>query len=185
MKLGARDIPNAISLLRIILVVPVAMLLMDKRFDWALSLFVIAAVSDGLDGYLAKHYGWTSRLGSLLDPIADKMLLVTCFVLSGWLGLIPMWLVWAVILRDLLIVLGATSYHYLFGPFMGEPTLISKLNTVIQIALVVLVIFDQGFVALPEELIEVLIYAVLATTVVSGLGYASIWLRRAITHCQN
>jgi cardiolipin synthase len=161
------------------------MLLMEKRFDLALYLFVIAAVSDGLDGYLAKHYGWTSRLGSLLDPIADKLLLVTCFVLSGWLELIPMWLVWAVILRDLFIVIGATAYHYLFGPFMGEPTLISKLNTAVQIVLVVLVIFDRGFVAVPEGLIGVLIYVVLATTVVSGLGYASIWLRRATAHRQN
>ncbi len=179
MKLEARDIPNAISILRIILVVPVALLLVEKKFDWALYLFVFAAASDGLDGYLAKHFGWTSRLGSLLDPVADKLLLVTCYVLTGWLGLIPVWLVWLIILRDVVIVVGATSYHYLFGPFMGEPTLISKINTVAQIVLVVLVIFDRGILQIPEGLIEVLIYLVVMTTVSSGLSYISIWWQRA------
>jgi len=180
MKLRARDIPNAISFLRIILVVPVALLLIDRRFDLALYLFMVAAVSDGIDGYLAKHFGWTSRLGSLLDPIADKLLLVTCYVVSGWLGLIPVWLIWVVILRDIVIVAGAAIYHHLFGPFMGEPTLISKVNTVAQIVLIVLVIFDRGFVQLPAGLIDALIYVVLATTVASGLGYFSIWWRKAL-----
>lgn len=179
MKLEARDIPNGISILRIILVVPVGLLLVEKKFDWALYLFVFAALSDGLDGYLAKHFGWTSRLGSLLDPVADKLLLVTCYVLTGWLGLIPVWLVWLVILRDVVIVVGATAYHYLFGPFMGEPTLISKINTVAQIVLVVLVIFDQGILQTPEGLIEALVYLVVITTASSGLSYILIWWQRA------
>jgi cardiolipin synthase len=179
MKLEARDIPNAISILRIILVVPVALLLVEKKFDWALYLFVFAAVSDGLDGFLAKRFGWTSRLGSLLDPIADKLLLVTCYVLTGWLGLIPVWLVWLVMLRDVVIVVGATAYHYLFGPFMGEPTLISKINTVAQIVLVVLVIFDRGILQIPERLIEALVSLVVITTVSRGLSYILIWWQRA------
>lgn len=182
MKLRARDIPNAITLFRIILIVPVALLLIEKRFDLALYLFVVAAVSDGLDGYLAKHFGWTSRLGSLLDPLADKLLLVTCFILSGWLGLIPIWLIWAVILRDFVIVVGATIYHHLYGPFVGEPTLISKVNTVAQILLVVLVLFNSGVVPLPAGLIEALIYLVLTTTVASGLGYVFIWCQKAAAH---
>lgn len=182
MKLRACDIPNAITLFRIVLILPVALFLIEKRYDLALSLFVVAAVSDGLDGYLAKRFGWTSRLGSLLDPLADKLLLITCFVLSGWLGLIPIWLIWAVILRDLVIVVGATIYHHLYGPFTGEPTLISKVNTVAQILLVVLVLFNSGFVLLPVGLIEALIYLVLATTVSSGLGYVFIWWQKAAAH---
>lgn len=175
----ASDIPNAISILRIFLVIPVAYALGDRRYELALTLFAVAAVSDGLDGYLAKRFNWTSRLGSLLDPIADKLLLVTCYVMSGWLGLIPVWLVWAVILRDLLIVAGATLYHYMVGPFQGEPTMLSKANTVLQIFLVVLLMFDLAVTSLPEGLLTVLVYAVLLTTVASGLQYVFIWSRRA------
>lgn len=173
-----QDIPNAISVLRIILVVPVAMMLIQGRFDLALYLFLVAAISDGLDGYLAKRFGWTSQLGSLLDPIADKLLLVTCYVISGWQSLIPVWLVWVVIVRDLVIFAGAAIYYFVMGPFKGEPTLISKLNTVAQIVLIVLVMFDRGFLQLPSELVNTLIYFVLATTIISGLVYLFIWIQR-------
>lgn len=174
----ARDIPNAISLLRIVLVIPVGITLYQGRFDLALYLFLVAAISDGLDGYLAKRFGWTSRLGSLLDPIADKLLLVTCYVISGWQALIPVWLVWAVIVRDLVILAGAGAYHFIIGPFKGEPTLISKVNTVAQIILIVLVMFDRGISQLPLGLIEALIYFVLLTTIASGLVYLYIWTQR-------
>ena len=105
----ASEIPNIISILRILLVIPVIWLLLTDDFPSALWLFAIAGVSDALDGFLAKRYGWQSELGSLLDPLADKILLVSCYVVLGWLLLLPAWLVATVILRDVMIVVGAIS----------------------------------------------------------------------------
>jgi Phosphatidylglycerophosphate synthase len=119
------DLPNIISVLRLIAVIPVVYLLVVQEFGWALILFVIAGISDGLDGFLAKHYGWQSRLGGLLDPLADKILLVCCFLVLGSQGLIPLWLVLAVIFRDLVIVSGALLYNYLVAEVKAAPILIS------------------------------------------------------------
>ncbi|WP_373508037.1 CDP-alcohol phosphatidyltransferase family protein, partial [Thiocapsa sp.] len=101
-----RDLPNIISVLRLVAVAPVMYLLLRQEYGWALVLFAAAGASDGLDGYLAKRYDWRSRLGGILDPLADKALLVACFLILGWQGLVPVWLVIAVILRDLVIVTG-------------------------------------------------------------------------------
>ena len=106
----------------------------------ALALFIVAAVSDGLDGYLAKHFSWTSNLGSFLDPLADKLLLVTVFVETAWLGLVPWWLTAAVVARDVMIGLGALVFRLWFGPLHGRPTLISKINTAAQLLYVMLVL---------------------------------------------
>jgi len=85
-----RHLPNLISMLRILMVPPVAWLIVEQHYALALGLFVVAGVSDGVDGFLAKHYGWTSRLGSILDPLADKLLLSVSFVTLAWLGHLPL-----------------------------------------------------------------------------------------------
>jgi cardiolipin synthase len=97
------DIPNLITILRILLVPPIAYLLYWGDYDIALLLFLGAGLSDALDGFLAKHYGWMSRLGGLLDPIADKALLMSSFIVLAWVDLIPVWLVVVVVLRDVII----------------------------------------------------------------------------------
>ena len=86
------DIPNLITVVRILLVVPVAWALLQQQYVIALVLFFVAGVSDGLDGFLAKQFNWTSRLGAILDPLADKALLVTCYAALAWVGLLPVWL---------------------------------------------------------------------------------------------
>ncbi|MGD2083466.1 MAG: CDP-alcohol phosphatidyltransferase family protein [Chromatiales bacterium] len=177
--MSARDIPNLITVGRIILTVPTAWALIQDRFGLALALFAVAGVSDGVDGYLAKRYGWHSRLGSLLDPAADKLLLLTAFVTLGWHGLLPAWLVVGVIVRDLLIVAGATTYHFWIEPFEGEPSRISKLNTLVQILLVVLVVADRGLIAMPPLLLDAMVWIVAATTFASGADYVWVWGRRA------
>lgn len=174
----ARHIPNIISVFRIILVYPVISFLLDRRFDWALTLFIVAGVSDALDGFLAKQFNWKSRLGSYLDPLADKLLLVSCFIAAGWLGLIPLWLVAAVLLRDLVIVTGAVSYYFLLRPFEGQPHFTSKLNTFFQLLLIVAILFHHGVAQLPENLLSLLISIVLLTTLVSGVIYVYVWSRR-------
>ena len=175
----ARDIPNLISILRMFITIPVLWALLLEHYGIALVLFAVAGLSDGLDGFLAKHYGWESRLGGLLDPLADKMLLVSCFFALGWLGLIPYWLVAIVLFRDLLIVAGATAYHYRVSRLDAEPSLMSKLNTCVQISLVLLVVFDQGLMAVPRWILDSLIWGTFATTVLSGVGYVWIWSHRA------
>ena len=174
-----RDLPNIISALRLVAVIPVVWLLLEHHFGWALVLFAVAGVSDGVDGFLAKRYGWQSRLGGILDPLADKTLLVSCFLVLGSMGKLPIWLVMAVIFRDLVIVSGALLYHYRVADVDAAPTLMSKLNTVIQLVLVVLVIMDAGPIPLPAALIEVLIWACLMTVVVSGVQYVWVWGRKA------
>ena len=174
-----RDIPNLITGFRFLLVPPVVMLLLNERFDMALILFGVAGLSDGLDGYLAKRNHWTSRLGALMDPLADKLLLVSCFVTLGWMGWIPLWLVALVVLRDLVIVGGAIVFHMRVERLEAAPSIISKLNTFAQILLVLAVIFSQGIREIPLLWLDIITYSVLATTLWSGLDYVWTWGRRA------
>lgn len=174
------DIPNLISILRIYLTIPVVWLLLEQRFGWALVLFFIAGVSDGLDGYLAKRNGWESRLGGLLDPLADKVLLVSSFLPLALIGVVPVWLVLLVILRDLVIVTGALVYHYRIAELEAAPSMLSKINTTAQIILVLSVVLDRGLLALPQWLIVSLVWVVCLTTIASGLDYVWVWSRRAV-----
>ncbi len=176
------DIPNLISIMRIFLSVPVVWLLLEQQFGVALVLFAVAGISDGLDGYLAKHYGWESHLGGLLDPLADKVLLISSFLSLAVIGMIPVWLVVLVILRDLVIVTGALVYHFRVMELEAEPSMISKVNTVAQIFLVLAVVLDQGLVQLPMLVTQGLIWVVMATTLASGVNYVWVWSRRAASH---
>jgi cardiolipin synthase len=175
----ARDIPNLISFLRILLTLPIVWLLFERQFSYALMLFAVAGFSDGLDGFLAKRFHWQSHLGGLLDPLADKALLMSSFLVLGGLGLIPVWLVILVIFRDLTIVGGALYYHFSVEEVDAHPSLISKLNTLLQIMLVLLVVTDAGPYALPALLLQVLIWATGMTTLVSGTLYVWVWTNKA------
>ncbi|MEN8175045.1 MAG: CDP-alcohol phosphatidyltransferase family protein [Pseudomonadota bacterium] len=174
-----RQIPNLISVLRILMVAPFAWALITERFGLGLVLFAVAGVSDALDGFLAKTFGWQTRLGGFLDPLADKLLLVTGFVTLGWLELLPWWLVAMVILRDVVIVSGALVYHFHVGRFDARPTYISKVNTAMQITLVLAVVVDKGLYAVAPGILTALVFLVSVTTVLSGLDYVVAWARRA------
>jgi cardiolipin synthase len=174
-----RHIPNIICVLRIALVWPVAAALADRKYLLALALIIVAGLSDVIDGYLAKRFNWTSELGKLLDPLADKLLLVTVFVEAAWLGLAPWWLTSAVVARDVLIGLGAMVFRLWFGPLRGRPTLSSKINTAMQLLypMAMLVNAASGFP--PHEVLDALAILVFITTVFSGLNYMAIFTRRA------
>ncbi len=176
---SARDIPNIISVLRIFLTIPVMFFLLQQQYTLALILFAVAGISDGLDGFLAKHFGWESRLGGLLDPLADKALLVTSFLVLGATGLIPVWLVVLAVCRDLVIIGGALYYNFAVEEVQPTPTLISKLNTVLQILLVILVTMHAGPFPLPLWWLEILQWAVLGTLLGSGGHYVFAWSRMA------
>lgn len=174
-----RDIPNALTVARILVIIPTAWVLAREQYGLALVLLALAGLSDALDGYLAKRFDWSTRLGAILDPIADKGLLTTTYVTLAWLGHIPLWLVVAVLTRDVIIVVGATAYHLLIGHFEMSPTFISKVNTFLQIAFGVLVVASLTWGDFAAPLISWLIYLVLASTVLSGFDYVWTWGRRA------
>lgn len=174
-----RHLPNLISLLRILMVPPVAWFIVEQQFGAALSLFVIAGVSDGIDGFLAKHYGWVSRLGSILDPLADKLLLSISFVTLAVMGHLPLWLALLVLGRDLVIVVGGVIYHHLVGRFSLEPTFVSKFNTFLQIALVALVLVRLAGLGLPQWSIDIPIVLLVLSVLMSGGDYIWTWGRRA------
>lgn len=172
-------LPNAISLLRIALIPPILIFLLNDQFGWALALFVLAGFSDGLDGYLAVRFDWTTRLGGLLDPAADKLLITGMFITLAWIGQIPVWLAVIVILRDVVIVSGAVAYNFIVKPVPGEPTRISKLNTALQMLFVLFVLSRAGF-GWPEKITITLLGAsILITVVISGVDYVWSWSKRA------
>ncbi len=174
-----RHLPNLICLGRIALIWPILAALAAHAYGWAAVCFAIAGVSDLLDGGLAKRFGWSSELGKWLDPIADKCLLVTVFVVAAWAGLVPRWLSAVVVARDVLIALGALSYLAWVGRLEGRPTFASKLNTLVQLAylLGVMMFMASGFP--PVELLLLGTVVTLVTTVLSGVGYVIEYTRRA------
>jgi cardiolipin synthase len=177
-----RHIPNALCILRMLLVLPVAWLLATDNYRLTLALFAFAAATDGLDGFLAKRFGWTSELGKILDPLADKILLVGVFITLAALGVVPMWLAATAVLRDVTITAGAIIYKslYGYGELQGRPTAISKLNTLCQIIFLLLVVAGRAVDFAPQIAITVLGALVFVTTVVSGLDYVITYSRRAI-----
>jgi len=175
-----QNIPNLISLLRMLLVLPLAAMLLQQRYLEALLIFGLAGITDALDGFLAKRNGWKTRLGSILDPLADKLLLTTSYLVLAWLDLLPLWLVAAIVARDFIIVLGAIAYHYTIRHFDLLPSRISKFNTVMQIVLVLAVMLHHSVLPGIGVGVEALIYIVLGTTFASGVHYVWTWGTRAL-----
>jgi cardiolipin synthase len=174
-----RQVPNIISSLRIILVIPIALTLAHHQFITTIGLFGVAAASDAADGFLAKRFGWQSALGAILDPIADKLLLATVFVMLAMLRLVPLWLMATAVARDVIIVLGAIAYRIFIGPIEGRPSMISKLNTMCQAAFIVCVIGREQF-SVPASWVAVMLGALTFVTVlISGIDYVLRYGRRA------
>jgi len=173
-------LPNIISFLRIILVAPIVWALLNNQYDLAVILFVIAGISDGVDGFLAKRFDWTSRFGGVLDAIADKLLLVSTFICLWLLAVFPLWLVALIIIRDVLIVGGGVIYNLKVEKFIAEPSVMSKLNTLLQIVLATVGVLSLGLLNVSAVMIDVLSWAVAFTVVLSGFGYANTWGRRVV-----
>ncbi len=177
--MSLRQLPNLICVARILLVVPIAVLLYQQRYGLTLALFGVAAFSDALDGFLAKRFGWTTELGKVLDPLADKLLLVTVFIMLAVTGHTPVWLTVVVVARDVVIGVGSLAYRCFFGPLQGRPTAISKVNTGLQLLYILLVITSVGFGWPSQTVTLVAGAAVFLTTVVSGIDYVGTYVRRA------
>jgi cardiolipin synthase len=173
-------LPNLLCLLRLLLVYPVAHALLQGHYPLVLALFALAAFTDGLDGFLAKTFGWTTRLGRFLDPLADKVLLITMYVCLSIVGHAPWWLTVLVLLRDLVITFGAIAYRLLIGRMHGKPTVPSKLNTLCQVVFALAVVANVAYGMPPDWCVTALGALVLVSTFVSGLDYVLIYSRRAV-----
>jgi cardiolipin synthase (CMP-forming) len=164
------SIPNIITLIRIVLIPWFAILLINGSFNQALWVFAGAAVSDGLDGLIARWFSQKTLLGSFLDPIADKLLLSTAYVALAVLKEIPVWLSVIVISRDVVIVLGVSILFITQVRFEIKPTAISKMTTIFQL-LLVLMILSSGYIYYSDWLRQGLVLATLIFTILSGLHY--------------
>ena len=162
-------------MLRVVLLLPLTFYLLNENYQFAVIIFFIAGFSDALDGYLAKHFSWVSRFGAIMDPIADKALLVLTMALLTFNNHIALSLFITVATRDLLIVSGAYYYHWRLGPYEIAPSKLSKLNTFIQILLVTALLVSLSYAAMPKLFLDVLIWLTFATTITSGINYFWVW----------
>jgi len=175
-----RHLPNFICLVRIALIWPTIDALYGGEYWKALILVAVCAVSDGLDGWLAKRFNWTSHLGKMLDPLADKLLLVALFLTATWMNLLPWWLTAIAVARDVMIGFGAVIYRFWIGPLHGRPTLLSKINTGMQLAVALAAILGAASDLPTPEMVTALAIVTMLTTVVSGAHYLSLFTRRAL-----
>ena len=175
-------LPNAISIIRIILTVPIVIALLKEHYLLTLLLFLVAGISDALDGWIAKQFSLQSRLGSILDPIADKVLLTCTFITLYWIEILPLWILMIIFVRDVIIIAGALGY------FLGEegsdndllePSLISKVNTVLQIALVIYLLVIQLYIGI-DGFQDMILIIVATSTALSGADYGLLWVKKFI-----
>ena len=171
------SIPNLITLGRVILVPVVFWLLVNGQLQAAFLAFVVAGISDAVDGFLAKRFHWETELGAYLDPLADKLLIVCIFIALGVTGRLPSWVVIAVVSRDILIVIGVVLSWLMGHPTPMKPLAVSKMNTAAQIVLAATVLAHEAFQLNLSSVVIVLTWVTAATTVASLVAYLRIWLR--------
>jgi len=174
-----RHLPNALTALRMLLVVPLAWLIREGHYNGALLIAAGAGATDALDGLIAKRYGWQSWLGGVLDPLADKLMLLACFLSLGIIGAQPIWITWLVIGRDVVIVAGAVAYHHLVGRLNAQPTPLSKVTTCLQIVYVLAQLLTLTTWFHVPILTGVLMWATVVATVLSGVQYVVVWSLKA------
>jgi len=170
------SIPNLITLARILLVPVVVWAIASNQMLFAFLLFAAAGISDAVDGFLAKRFGMTSQLGAFLDPLADKVLIVSIYVSFGIVDALPRWLVILVVSRDLLIVGGIIFSWIVNKPVSVKPHMVSKINTAVQLLLVGLVLAALGFGFDPGWLMSLTIALVAALTLASVAIYLREWV---------
>ncbi|MBU8539095.1 CDP-alcohol phosphatidyltransferase family protein [Falsiroseomonas tokyonensis] len=168
---GPFTLPNAITFARLCAVPAAIWLMLQHRLDLAFWVFVAAGVSDGLDGWLARRRNSRSALGAMMDPVADKALLVSVYVTLAGLGVLPDWLAILVVFRDLLIVGGVLVLYLLGQPPLIKPLWISKLNTLLQIGLAAFALLMAGYGLGARPVLEAAILLVALTTFASGAAY--------------
>lgn len=169
------NLPNIISVLRLVAVPGVAWLILQQRWEAACWLFLAAAVSDGIDGLLARWLNQMTQLGAALDTIADKALGVVTLVMLTQAGAIPLWVTLAILLRDSIIVLGALSYRGLAGHLDIHPTWLGKTHMFAEFVLLTVVLAGLGGLLAVDAWLTPLFVSVFVIAVISGVQYVWIW----------
>jgi len=177
------NIPNLISIFRILLAIPVVFYLLQHQYIVAFVIFLVACISDLIDGYIARRYQWVSQLGGWLDPVGDKILLNSVFLALWSMNvIIPGWLLFCIISRDIMIVGGVFYYYYRIEKITAHPTLVSKINTLMQLVLVLFVLIHKSFPDYASvaalKVIDVTMLVVVGLTLVSGAWYVVIGMQR-------
>lgn len=170
-------IPNIITIVRFLLVPGVVLALLTNRMEWAFAGFVTAGVSDAVDGFIARHFNQRSELGAYLDPMADKLLLVSVFIVFGFMGELPLWLVIVAVSRDALIICAVVLSTVMSRPVVVKPLLVSKANTFVQIVLAAAVLAELAFQVEFGPIRPTLVIVSGLLTVTSAAAYLVAWLR--------
>ena len=171
------NLANSVTLGRVFLVPVIFWLLVAGHMQWAAVTFVVAGLSDAVDGYLAKNFNQQTTLGAYLDPLADKLLIVSVYIALGTAGHLPLWLVVAEVSRDILIVLGVVLLRVVGQPLTIRPLVVSKANTFGQLVLAAVVLADEGFALGLGTLRLALVWITGILTLLSLAGYIKEWLR--------
>ena len=169
------NVPNAITLVRLVLVPVTAWFLWQGAYGIALIVFLSAAVSDFLDGVIARRFHQSSVFGATLDPIADKLNMFVATVMLAWQGLLPLWLAAAIVLRDVVIVGGAIAYRAKLGHVEMTPTMLSKVNTFIEFGVLLIVMAHAAAWMDASAWLPALFVLVFATVLASGAQYVWVW----------
>jgi cardiolipin synthase len=176
-----RSIPNGITVLRLILVLPIVFSIVEESYITAFLLFAISGFSDGLDGFIARRYGWVSAFGKLIDPLADKLMMITTVLTLGLLGHFPVMLMVLIIVKDLTVLGGVFSYTTLAGFPSIQPNFLGKCTTAAQIFLLVTVLLNLGFPGtLPELFFNLFFWMVAIMTSFDGVIYLWLWTLRLV-----
>ena len=170
-------IPNFITIFRFLLVPAVVLSLLSGDVGWALAFFAVAGLSDAADGFIARRFDQRSELGAYLDPVADKLLLVSVFLVLGFMGELPLWLVVAAVSRDGLIVAAVVLSTVMGKPVEMKPLMVSKANTAVQIGLVIAVLAEMALATAFGPARAALVALSGLLTVASTAAYLVQWLR--------
>ena len=177
--LGMQHLPNVITALRFLLVPVVVLLLVRERYVAAFAVFIVSALSDLADGWIARRWSLRTRWGAVADPLADKLTMLAVTVVLASQRLIPLWLAVAIVARDVLIVGGAVAFHFLVGRVDMAPSWLSKFNTVLEFCVLSALLADAAQAIEVTALLPPLFVLVAATIIGSGLHYVWVWGWRA------
>lgn len=174
-----RWLPNVLSLLRVLLLWPFTACLLSRQYGVALGLFLVAALTDGLDGWLARRFGWISRWGSIIDPIADKLLVLVTYLLLTKLAVISGTLFTTILARELVVLVGAMTYYFWVDRYQIAPTPLGKICTCSHFLFLLLLLSKLSGLIVPTWSIPIGTVFIYIITLTSGLQYVLIWSLRA------
>ncbi len=181
-----RQIPNVITVARVLLVIPTAWCLVEGRYVQALILMAVAGASDAVDGWLARRFDWITWFGAAVDPLADKILVGVLFITLTVKGALPLWVAGIAIGRDVVILAGAAAYRLMFKHIEFAPTLLSKANTAVQIVVLLLLLLELCAFPMVSPIAGSIVqpygfWLVAALAIASGVDYVVTWSRRAMS----